>query len=56
MSKIVKEQIRLIINKLADANRTVDAEEYGKTVQLLNEAGVMILAVAVNIQKLLAGE
>lgn len=56
MSEIVKEQIRLVIDKLADASRTVDAKEYGKTVQLLNETGVMILAVAVNIQKLVAGE
>lgn len=54
MSGVVKEQIRLVIDKLADASRTVDTEEYGKTIQLLNEAGVMILAIAVNIQKLLS--
>lgn len=56
MSEIIKDQLQMIVTKIDEANDAQEAKNYGKTIQLLNEAGVLILAAAVGIQKLTSGE
>jgi len=54
MSEIIADQLRAVSFKMRQAQEAASNREYAKSIQYLNEAGVLILAVAVSIQKLMA--